>query len=128
MMSHLNDKKVSKDITVAKHRFRPMKWLVIVVFVFGQFNNFFIQKLLNFRCNQAILLITLCVELLETTLLLFFHDFSGPDGTTVLQTKLCYRVISNIWFSPYYRPCFWWQNYVLGNVSLKTHVFSADVS
>ena len=37
-------------------------------------------------------------------------------------------VVHDTQFSLYYPSCFWCQKYVLANISLKTHVFSANVS
>ena len=58
------------------------------------------------------------------------------DATLCFRSRWRYSVVSEAELygtsgcdiSLYYLPCFWCQNYVFVNISLKAHVFSANVS
>ena len=56
-----------------------------------------------------------------------YHNRWGPGGAIVLKETML-KGISDTRSSLYYRPYFWHQNYTLANVSLKTPVFSANIS
>ena len=64
------------------------------------------------------------------------RDFSFQPIFFIWWSRWLYRVVSETVmhgtsgtrFSPYYHPCFWLQNYAFTNVSLKTHVFSANMN
>ena len=72
---------------------------------------------------------TLNENLYYYTAALLHHDFLSPGGATILQMKPCCRVVFLIHdFPNIIAHVFWHQNYALANVSLKTHVVSANIS